>query len=199
MAAVARGSQPWVWEELDPPGGSPAAGVEPPGSDGSDLDGLVEASYREGFEEGIREGARRAEAELDPALASLSDVLARVEEARRAMVVDLEENAVALALAVARELVVSELDRAPETVAELVREAVSAFALDAPLTVRLNPADLALITVRGDTAVSGARDVRWEPDPAVGRGGCLIEGPGKIVDGRLDLALERIYQAIAND
>jgi flagellar biosynthesis/type III secretory pathway protein FliH len=34
-------------------------------------------------------------------------------------------------------------------------------------------------------------------DPAVGRGGCLVEGRERILDGRLDVALERAYRTLA--
>lgn len=203
MAAAGQTSsdRPWVWEELDESAPVPEAPTEPPTVEEAvaSVEDLVHDAFQEGFERGVVEGERRAREELEVALASLGKAIDGVHGVQRRMLADVEENAAALAIGVARELVVNELDAAPETVAELVREAVSSFALDAALAVRLNPTDLALITAGGDTVVSGSREVRWEPDPKIGRGGCLVEGPGKIVDGRLDLALERIYRVISGD
>ncbi|NNM31425.1 MAG: hypothetical protein HKO53_00070, partial [Gemmatimonadetes bacterium] len=155
-------------------------------------------AYQRGLLEGMARGRREMEAELETALLALSAAAGRLDEVRGSIGADLEESAAALAVAVARELVVGDLDSTPDTVLVLVREAVSSFGLDAPLSVRIHPADLALISAGAGGAVAGSRSVAWEPDPELPRGSCLVEGPGKVVDGRLDLALERIYQAITH-
>lgn len=202
MAAHERAvsDSPWVWEELvNPLDEAPDAGhgvdhvEEPP------LPDPLEVAFQKGFEGGLAEGEARSARDLKHALSALSKAVRAFGEAQSGMLADLESNAVALAVGIARELVVTELERSPETVAELVREGVSSFALDEPLTVRLHPADLALVAAAGDSHLSGSRPARWEPDPRVGRGGCLVEGPGMIVDGRLDLALERVYRAVTRD
>jgi flagellar biosynthesis/type III secretory pathway protein FliH len=46
-------------------------------------------------------------------------------------------------------------------------------------------------------AVPGTREVRISADPNVMRGGALIEGRERIVDGRVDTALERVFRAIS--
>lgn len=184
---------PWIWDELDVPDSAEGSAPEPAAPT---LDEQVEEAYQNGFRDGVARGRRDMEAELETALLALSAAATRMDELRGSIGADLEENAAALAVAVARELVVNELDRTPDTVLHLVREAVSSFGLDEPLQVRIHPADLALITAGGGGAVAGSRSVAWEPDPELPRGSCLVEGPGKVVDGRLDLALERIFQAI---
>jgi flagellar biosynthesis/type III secretory pathway protein FliH len=45
--------------------------------------------------------------------------------------------------------------------------------------------------------VPGTREVRISSDPNVMRGGALIEGRERIVDGRVDTALERVFRAIS--
>ena len=196
MMAPAQARAPWVWDEL----GAPAdpkeeAAAEP---EAPTLEEQLDEAYQRGLREGVGRGRRDMEAELETALMALSAATERMDELRGAIGADLEENTAALAVAVARELVVGDLEHTPETVLDLVREAVSSFGLDQPLRVRIHPADLALITSGGSGAVAGARSVVWEPDPELPRGSCLVEGPGKVVDGRLDLALERIYQAITH-
>ncbi|MGI9625280.1 MAG: FliH/SctL family protein [Longimicrobiales bacterium] len=204
---VVRREDPWVWEELSQAtvGGSSHTDVseDDGGADATPAvpspEELIDDAFRDGYERGLREGEALGTEALRPALSAVAEASRQLEEARLGMLADLERNTAALAVGIARELVVSELEHSPEVVAELVREGVSAFSLDAPLTVRLSPADLALLVAGGDSALSGSRDVKWEPDPRVGRGGCLVEGPGMIVDGRLDLALERVYRAVVRD
>ncbi len=49
----------------------------------------------------------------------------------------------------------------------------------------------------GETSPLAARkDVQWLPDPRIAAGGCLIEGRDRIVDGRVDTALERLYRRL---
>jgi flagellar biosynthesis/type III secretory pathway protein FliH len=40
------------------------------------------------------------------------------------------------------------------------------------------------------------QDVRWVADPHIVRGGCLVEGRERIIDGRVDTSLERAYRSI---
>ncbi|HVX42066.1 MAG TPA: hypothetical protein VHB25_21065, partial [Gemmatimonadaceae bacterium] len=45
--------------------------------------------------------------------------------------------------------------------------------------------------------ITGARDASWLADARISRGGCLVEGRDRIVDGRGDAALERAYRRMA--
>ena len=45
--------------------------------------------------------------------------------------------------------------------------------------------------------ITGSREASWLADPRVARGGCLVEGRDRIVDGRVDTALERAYHRMA--
>ena len=50
-----------------------------------------------------------------------------------------------------------------------------------------------------DTVADGAgrvRDVRWVADAHIARGGCLVEGRERIIDGRVDTSLERAYRTM---
>jgi flagellar biosynthesis/type III secretory pathway protein FliH len=49
-----------------------------------------------------------------------------------------------------------------------------------------------------DTPIAG-RSVRWISDPEIRPGGCLVESRERLVDGRVDTALERIYRTIIED
>ena len=192
-------STPWVWDDLRPSTEAAVGGAEPAEAEGSTVDEQLDEAYQAGFSEGRKAGEADAVMAMKQAVDAAVAAGEAVEAYKGELVATLEENTVALAVGIARELIGAALDRSPEVVAELVREAVSEFALDEPLRIMLNPTDLALITGSDELPVAGTRDVRWVPDPKVGRGGCLVEGPGKIVDGRLDLALERVYRAVTGE
>ena len=138
---------------------------------------------------------RNAFAALDSALGSIQHGEARWREA-------LEENLVALAIAIAKQILEREVKVDRGVVEGLVRRAVSEFPVDQPVRVRLAPTDIGVLADAG-AAVPPAdlvdgRAARWIPDPLLTPGGCVVEGRERIVDGRVDSALERIYRQLTH-
>ena len=65
------------------------------------------------------------------------------------------------------------------------------------MSIHVNPQDLAAMTVAAGLteapSITANRDASWLPDPKIARGGCMIEGRDRIIDGRVDTALARAY------
>ena len=161
------------------------------------LEEVRSAAHQRGFDEG-----RRAEAErlrtLEEALNSTIAELRREDERREREAV---ERVAALATAVAGHLIEREIRSSPDVLADLVRRAISEFPVNEVLVVHLNPSDLAQLTsgLTNDAGhLTGGQTVEWVADPALRRGGVLVEGAERIVDARLSRILERIYGALAN-
>lgn len=160
----------------------------------------LEDAYRRGLEEGTRTGEQRARHELSSSVAAVEAALEGVAAAEERHAADLRDNLVSLAVAVARRVVDRELESSPEIVGDIVEGAIATFPPDQGLKIRVHTQDLALIKAAGGDAgrsspLSG-RDIRWVGDDAVTRGGCVVEGPDRVVDGRVDRALERLYWAL---
>jgi flagellar biosynthesis/type III secretory pathway protein FliH len=161
----------------------------------------VHEAYHRGYEDGRREGeageAARLRGPVQAAERALADL--RAGEARWAGTI--EENVCALAVAVARHVVGRELRGDPETVAALVRGALAEFPVDQPVRVRLHPYDLEAVRAASDGGAgfpADGREAAWHPDATLEPGGCVVEGRDRIVDGRVDMALERVYRRLAN-
>jgi flagellar biosynthesis/type III secretory pathway protein FliH len=82
-------------------------------------------------------------------------------------------------------------------VAQLVASALARYPADQEVTIRLAPDDMALCRPILEAAPYGERTLRWIADASINRGGCLTEGRERIIEGRIDTALERIYRALA--
>ena len=155
------------------------------------------------YAHGRADGEKMAWAELRPRIESIADALAlaledvRVHQAR--WTANAEENLAVLAVAVARQLIAREVETDATIVSGLVQRALSQFPLDHPVTVRLHPDDAdsctELLQLREGNKF---HEIRWTADPQVQHGGCMVEGRERIIDGRVDTALERIYQSIGN-
>lgn len=191
----------WTWQDLAHE--SPRGKAQPPSKEMLEAERERERkeAYERGFNEGADAGRRQAMQELSPNLEASVRVVAEMEEFRGALLERMEDDLTALSLAVARQLMEREVRTEPEVVANLVRSALSHFPLDQKLRIRLNPADLSGISREGSGSqapVAAGREVRWIPDEAIARGGCVVEGPERIVDGRVETALERIYRTVTN-
>ena len=94
-------------------------------------------------------------------------------------------------------ILLREVTADPTIVRDLVRRALAEFPIDQQITVRLHPDDAATCT--GGAIVDAAprnAEIRCVADPHIARGGCLLEGRERIIDGRVDTSLERAYRSI---
>jgi flagellar biosynthesis/type III secretory pathway protein FliH len=160
----------------------------------------VDEAFSQGFDAGRDAGAAAERARLESAHAAVISLLVELREREARWMERLEENIAALAVAVGRQLFDGDLQASPAHTATLVKRALAEFPIDQPVSIRVNPSDLASITASavadGGQLTVGRADPLWVPDPRVAPGGCVIEGRDRIVDGRVDVALERVYRRL---
>lgn len=196
----------WNPEELQldglPFGGAAMPNANEPQIDTSQLvhQQAVDEAFTQGFDAGREAGAIAERERLESAVATVTQLLAELREREARWTERVEENLCALAVAVGRQLFDAELQAAPAHTAVLVRRALAEFPIDQPVVIRVNPSDLASITasavVEGGQATTGRTDTQWVPDPRIIPGGCVVEGRDRIIDGRVDTALERLYRSL---
>lgn len=200
---------PWALDEFASNDIFPASPSTPIGADAdyADEHGIVNHAARlaeqqaqleaNAYARGVADGERIAREDAEHRVASLLNALAeslesiRLHEAR--WISNAEENVAALAVGVARHVVQREIVTDPSAVQALVQRAIGQFPLDQALTVRLNPEDHAVCASIGE---GRPHQILWAPDANIVRGGCLVEGRERIIDGRVDTALERLYRTI---
>lgn len=193
----------------------PAAIVIEPVKTAAEWEQEIEAAYARGLaegraagrEEGVADGvaAGRAEesARLTQPIRALEEALYMVKLAEERRLSTLKDNLAALATAIARQIIGHELRGDAEMIADLVRRALVEFPIDQPLRVRLSPQDLSTISTlsakSGEAVpIAPGRNLRWLADPRLEPGSCIVEGKDRIVDGRVDRALERIYRTLVD-
>lgn len=177
---------------------------EPAALDALDAE-RMERALQEAYERGVADGRRAGEAaeaaRLRTAVQAVTEAMTSLHADADKWVGHAEENVCALAIAVARQVIGREVAMDKSTLADMVRQALEEFPLDQPLTLRVHPGDLqaihAAFHAAGERSPLAARkDVQWLPDARIAAGGCLIEGRDRIVDGRIDTALERLYRRL---
>lgn len=162
---------------------------------------LIDEGYARGLVDGEMKGLAASQARVADALAVINDANAKLSDVIALAPGVVEENITALAIIVARQIVQHEVKTDSTVVADLVRRALTEFPIDQSVRIRVHPVDLSLLTMADPAAgmapITGTRDANWMADARVTRGGCLVEGRDRIVDGRVDSALERAYRRMA--
>ncbi len=158
---------------------------------------------QEGLEAGRAEGLREAKGEAKPQLEAAIEVLrAAASELgirRHALLRDAEREVVRLAIAVAEKIVKKEIRDFPEAVLNNVRKALDIIGQRTGAVIEVNPDDLALVEKHAPEVLQVFREaesVRFEPNPAVERGGCMVTAGGCGADLRIETQLELIEQAL---
>lgn len=159
---------------------------------------VQDEAYTRGYEDGQQAGRSALEAQVLPALEALGGAADSLQAVQAALSAEAEEALLAMAIAVAREIVQRELQQDPEQLRTLIRRATTILPMEQTLEIRLHPHDLA--TLAGDLemhSVGGRRlEVLWVPDDTLDRGGYVIETPQRIVDANLDEQLLAYYRRL---
>ena len=165
----------------------------------------LDAAYLRGMDEGREQGELAERTRLRGAMMAAESALDDLRAGETRWLSNIEENIAAISIGVAQQIVVREVTVTPEIVLALVSRAVQEFGLNQPLSIRVNPGDLASLQSAerelDDALTAGAmatsasgRDVRWVHDARIEPGGCVVEGRERIVDARVDTGLERLYR-----
>jgi flagellar assembly protein FliH len=161
-------------------------------------------ALQQGIEQGRAAGEAAERARLRGAMAAAESAFDDLRAGEARWLTNVEENVAAIAIAVAHQIIGREVSATQDVVLSLVTRAVQEFALDQPLAVRVNPGDLANLQssdrdTPGDFAqLSAEREMRWVADARIERGGCVVEGRERIIDGRVDTGLERLYRRLTH-
>jgi flagellar assembly protein FliH len=197
----------WAPTELSVPVGAGSRAAPPPAVPAKptftaeERAQLIDEGHARGFADGERAGLASAQIRMNEAVGLVSSMGTQLNEASTLAPAVLEENIAALAVIVARQIIGREVTLAANLVADLVRRALTEFPIDQSVRIRVHPLDLSVMTLNASTTdaapITGPRDASWLADARVARGGCMIEGRDRIVDGRVDTALERAYHRMA--
>ncbi len=200
----------WSLAELSMPMAQAGSGVEDRSAEELAAASAAEARDRaraldDAYARGLADGEARASAatqhRINEAMTVIDAVSTQLRDVASIAPDVLEENIAALAVIVARQIVARAVTVDKELVADLVRRALTEFPIEQSVRIRVHPMDLSVLTINGvgpdDMPITGTREVTWFADPRIARGGCMVEGRDRIIDGRVDTALERAYKRMA--
>lgn len=180
LGEVAAWGPPAVDAPAGSRGGAVTAGV---------LEDLQQEAYHEAYQQGLKNGAAagreqlRAQVErIDALLSDLARPLAELDDT-------VQRELLALAMALARQIVRRELKLDPTQIIGIVREAVAQLPVAArDVRVQLHPQDAAIVR---EHLAPAERERAWTlvEDPMMMRGGCQVVSASSRIDVRLETRL----------
>ncbi|MBP7149141.1 MAG: hypothetical protein KBD01_16555 [Acidobacteria bacterium] len=187
--------EPREAQRFDPPelrGAGPNASPE---------DRAAEA-VRAGFAQGLAQGRAEAQAALakDRAAAGqkLAQSLAELHTVRREILEQGQRELVELALTIASRIVRARIEAGDPVAARIAAEVLARTAALPGRKIRLNPEDHEIVLAHCP-GISGPGGVELVPDPAIERGGLVVECAAEAVDARVGTALEIFREALAEE
>lgn len=161
------------------------------------------AGHALGLEAGRKEGFEAALAQHKQALDQIQDAWVAAarkwDEQRRQMLQEARQSLLKLAVEMARKIVhrIPEFD--PSIVVDQVAAAIEHVARPCDISIRIHPEDRPLLEAAMPKLIQGfsaTRHVTLADDPAVARGGCVLQyGRGRI-DATLDTQLKRLIETM---
>lgn len=193
LAGFQRWDEPAVDSPAKPRGQSPRdAGL----LTAERIERIEEQAREEGFEAGRQEGLAAARAEIDARAAMLDRLMGNLAAPLEQVDEEVEQELVALALAVTRQLVRRELRSDPGQIVAVVREAMAVLPSSArSVELRLHPEDATLVR---EVMRVGEDEPRWRivEDPVLSRGGCKVNTETTQVDATLESRLNAVVAQV---
>jgi flagellar assembly protein FliH len=159
------------------------------------LAALEREAFAKGYEQGERAGAEAGAKRAEAMLRRLAQTLDELADVRRSMIRQTERQMVQLALAIAKRVVRREVALDGDLTLTMARVALDRLGDSTSVTIRLNPDDFEA-TVRRHDQLQASQHVRVVADPAVTRGGCLVESDFGYVDATVDAQFQELARAL---
>ncbi len=160
------------------------------------LEAIHKQAHQEGFEQGHKEGLAAAQKEITAQLQRLKQILNALAEPLQAADDQVEQELIALAMAVARQIIRREIEQDPEQIIVVVREAMAELPSSARnIRIHLHPDDAALVRETLSTEEDDTAPWKIVEDMVLTRGGCRVESD----TSRIDASLEKRLNAILTE
>lgn len=174
----------------------------------AELEAVESRTYEEAYAAGRAAGMQAAKLETQTAIDELNAQVARLDLtlgslAQPLLDVDaqVEDQLVALALTIAKQLVRRELKIEPAQVIAIIRETVALLPASArDVRVHLHPEDAAVVRER--LAMPGGGSERaWTivEDPVMTRGGCRVATETALIDARLETRIATVVSSLLGE
>jgi flagellar assembly protein FliH len=162
-------------------------------------DSQIKQLQQDAYGKGIAEGLKSQNKDIAAALETLNVITKKLPQIKKDILEKGEEQMVKLAIAIAEKILQQEVSTRKEIILEVLRGALKNIAETEGMKIRLNPQDFRyMMEVKKDFLQSfdSIRNVVFEEDPSIKKGGAVVETMFGEVDARLENQLKEIKTAL---
>ncbi len=171
------------------------AGREPVGAPGA---GQGDAPALSAMQADVQQQLHVRAMRLDAAIEALGAAADEFRRTQEQLIDEQEQHVVALALEVARKVLMQEVQAGRYEIEPIIKEALLHVSVRKDVVVHLNPEDYTVCEMAQQQA-GGARntgDLHFVADPMVARAACVLETSQGVVDSSVEGHLDEIAKAL---
>ncbi len=169
----------------------------------SKLESVQETAYREAFDLGRQEGKEEAytrlSAKIEENLAAMTALVASIENLKPELIAQNETHLVQLAFQMASHLAASEISIDPNSTVQIIKQAVELAQSEEEILIKVAPEHLEFMeTLRKETKreFEFLKRTKFEADPGVGLGGCVVVTNYGEIDSRFQERVSRLWDTL---
>lgn len=158
------------------------------------------AGYEAGFKQGLEDARAQEAVVLESFRHELAAVVDRIEKAMLLWYDKAEHGLAELSVDIARRIIGEVVDRNPDLILPLVREAMAFVEMANRAIIRVNASDLPLIEERRAEVIAAGQsvhEVQFVGDDSLPRGSVVIETEEGVIDASVDSKAQRIFRGEA--
>jgi flagellar assembly protein FliH len=155
----------------------------------------LEAAFRQGREDAQREAFQQ----LGHASEMLAQALEEVSRLRGSLLQNSSNDMLRLVMSIVRQVLHAETSVNQQIILETIERALNMAVRTDYYHVRVNPADLETVTEHKPlflASINGLKNLSFQPDPEIARGGCMLESEIGDVDATIDGQLDQIHRSL---
>lgn len=160
---------------------------------------IEKEAYEKAYAQGEKAGREIGEKKLSSAIGTFENIIAELTKTRNDFYSSHQEQLFSLALTIAKAVIHQEVLTNQELVIGVVRAALKYATECENIKIRLHPADVERCIERRSEILKGfegLKQIVFEPDENVGRGGAVVESDLGEIDARLDHQLEEVAREL---
>ena len=138
---------------------------------------------------------------LNDTAQTLGSAIVDISRLRETILTNSTDDMLRLVMAISKQVIHHEIETREEIVLTIITKALHAAIRADEFHIKINPADFQVVTENKPlflASISSLKNITFESDPSISRGGCLIESDMGKVDATLETKLDEIFQQLRN-
>ena len=157
---------------------------------------MEKEAYEKGFAQGEKNGLELGQKRIETMISQLHNVIQDIERRRTELYHQHTKEMIQLVLSIAKKVLHREVNIQEDTIAFTLQEAIKYVLDQKKVFVHLNPVDYQFLTSHQERLPFAGREINLVEDPAITRGGSLLETSFGDVDATLENQFDQIASLI---